>query len=111
MTPPNSAPDERMESVTAADIVAWTAIAETMRDTPEVFSPYAASGCAKRYLEVVADLLAQLERLKTAAGPVAMVITSHRERWNALPAELCVGSDYLEALESALAQATTEKER
>lgn len=49
-----------------ADIAAWTAIAETMRDSPESFSPYAASGVARTFLDLV-------ERLTTpmpAAGAV-----------------------------------------
>lgn len=44
--------DEAIE----ADVKSWTTIAEIMRDTPEVFSPYAAAGCAREFLRIVTAL-------------------------------------------------------
>jgi hypothetical protein len=50
-----------LRAVTDADIAAWTTIAEIWRDNPSAITPYAASGFATRFLEIVDTLLRRLD--------------------------------------------------
>lgn len=57
-------PTSLVERVTDADIVAWTTVAEVMRDRPDAFSAYSAAGCARQFLAIV-------QHLQAAHPPVA----------------------------------------